>query len=612
MQLGRKRQCAAWRQRSALHPTASFRGLMSSFSFTDESSMHFVRFSTLIGVLAFAAATPLARAADSNGSCLKPYLQRTAAPKSTIFAETADFSERLAAEKNGTPNLHLLPPHRILSLWVKHSDGASGSVEGELLELIRRPGKSTALVLRGDRGPQSVDVSKIVSAEVKRIPTAEELEQMRRQFTEAKQGTGVSVIHQFGKLNETTGVLTRFDPQRGYVTLLLNDTRSEIDYSLSRMDPDSLSFFTAQPRDLTPTEQALWAKIEGTKKDKRHIAFNATVASDSGEALFEGVIDETGIHADGERWVKLSEGSRISLKNILGTVEVEPKLQAIPPFDGPKRVKFSAHLAPIENEGKPYTLTEQTVGELAAFAQMDRSVGRELPAQLKALPRGQEVRIYFEVLDRKVRLTIRHNDDGTWSFGETAFDLRNEASETYRNLSPWERQEGGANSRYALNEGMRLTRYSFTEAEATVRLRSSMRGVSDVLRRTAVEKHYAHRLEELSRSLPEFYRDPLMSELLLKEQGQTYHLNQGFMEANVKLTGDERKLLSAVYYLTAQKMVFWSSNAGGSKVASGIYPLSGPGSVKISMLHLAGVDMKSQLFKAMEKRGLHFDGNSWK
>ncbi|MCB9027247.1 MAG: hypothetical protein H6625_13080 [Bdellovibrionaceae bacterium] len=245
-------------------------------------------------------------------------------------------------------------------------------------------------------------------------------------------------------------------------------------------------------------------------------------------------------------------------------------------------------------------VSESLLKKLSVFADVDQISGQTLPDELESLvDPGKEVRIYFSSGERTIRLTVRRKNDGSWLFGDTAYDLLT-IDENYKNYSY---------GRYTLNEINHLESSEFEGSLPAARLRDHMSNIRNILMNGLVNMRFQGVQKDWRKSIPEDVDSAVVVELLLADQNQYYHLDRGFVNQRINnLSETQKKTLAAIKYLAANKLVFWSKNAGSSGIKEGIYK---QGEVKPSTLWMAGYDFVRAIFDSMETLGVEYTDGDW-
>lgn len=517
------------------------------------------------------------------------------------------------------------PANREVTMYVS-SEKSTSLYEGRIVGVQSGAnGQSEVLLLRKDynnnyvKPAEAVPLSKIdlKSIGIRKVVSIEEQQVTVARFQAALQaGDHVSYVSQFGGLREEKGRIASIErDQNGIVTsfVLAEDNGSEFMHSIGSVDPVSIKTFKAQPRQLTSAEAILVAELKAAISDRKYVSFRAKSGSKVGQ--YEGWVTEVEVGTNGEYLFRVNENKcelgcgshKYKLSDILlESFDSRPSLMVREAGDILNGGRAAAQvIGYFENSQsgskKSVSVTQSLYSELSVFADSKQASGSRLPYELENLVSpGSELRLYFSSGERSIRLTVRRDASGNWSFGDTAFD-RLAVSESYVDIY--------SKSRYTISERDRLDGSNFEGRLPAARLRNHLSMIRDTLMKGQVELEFQVVQKEWSKSIPEDVDRAEVVELLLHDQGQRFYLNRGFVRENqTSLTEAQTKKLAAVKYLIRNNLIFYSGNAGASGIKMGIYP---QGSLEPTSMWLTGYDFGRQLFESMDAAGLQYTNGEW-
>lgn len=416
---------------------------------------------------------------------------------------------------------------------------------------------------------------------------------------------GIRYVNQFGDPRIEQGkILVNREGEYGRFTLLKNDG-TQLSLAIPHVLPESIEIFPIKLRPLRDDEAELLSRLDRALEEGQYVSLLAPAEFGSQSFLFEGWI--TGIEpaSDGEYLIRLNvdgpdeEGRFVRLEKIApeSFAFVQPRQSSIA-----TEALAGSRMSSYADAGMEVPLMPDLISAFADFANPNLATGPELPAGLAKLFPGHEMRFYFAEGELSIRLTVRHNADGSWSFGDTAYDHKS-VDESFYHPSNGERF-----GRYSRNEYHDLSSQKVKHDLPARALRVHLRSIRDVLLREILMKQFGAILETWYGAMPEQVHDADVLELVLPSQDLEYDLARGLVAATKPMTKDQRKKLTAIEYLVANKLTFWSILATASGVETGIYPKD---SQTVNKLHLGNYDFERCLYNAMEKFGLKYTDGEW-
>lgn len=394
-------------------------------------------------------------------------------------------------------------------------------------------------------------------------------------------------------------------------------TGLEMSVRSADIDPASIRIINVIPKPLNATQTILEEALRGAMIRQTQVSFIETSTGQSSGVKFEGRVTGTELSAEGE-WLVLverpsalnrrgDESSVDSFKFPLSKIEVET-VQVLEPVikgggegsrgGGELPFRLTAFQGTMLNHSTQVTLPDFLLSEIFSYSNLARaSEPTQLPKLGQCIMPGQELRVYFRKGDIQVRLTIRRNESGEWSFGDTG----------------WDRIYVNENSGYFTNELNALNDSYHQSKPPAQRLGWSLQVIYHSMLKQVILEQYRGLMERWVKVIPEDIRTSFVAELILRDQGKVFSLERGVEAAgSAPLSEIQMKTLAAIRYLEENNLVFYSSNARASSVELGIYPQTGAGSVTVKRLHMAGYDFESQLTSAMQAKGLEYRDGEWR
>lgn len=377
--------------------------------------------------------------------------------------------------------------------------------------------------------------------------------------------------------------------------------------------PESIEFFTITPRALTDGEASLLRQCQTASENKTYVSFKTSrvVHESISSQLFEGWISGIELASDGEYFAVLNADGkawgeiRVRLEDIVPESFATFERSGAQKKNDASEIRVSAYA----DEGE-VPVSGELLAEFAAFANPHAVSGPELPEALQAIGLGSEARYYFGENGNRIRLTIRHNVDDSWSFSHSAYDFGTRGMSESSRFDQMTDKGTKIVSRYALNEQNKFEFYHSHHFLAANALRQVLRPIRTELMRAAVRDRFSESIRSWGGAIPiemgSFSSD--IAVLLMHAHGYEYDLNRGFIARQSALSDEENKILFAIDYLVKNRLTFWSYNAGGSGVKSGIYP---QGSQVVTSTYMAGYSFEKGLLEAMAAHGLHYADGVW-